>query len=616
VNAGMKGALYQASEKRDHRFHGIRKAPETLGGAATLVAAVERGSTKAAGGGDPGVLAFTSRTPTLADARAALQRESARTLGNAVAVEGRSTRPALRAGERIEVGEGETWRLPTTGAFGLVEVVHRWDGQQYENAFRATPFAAYRAPEAPSASPLAGVATAIVVANDDSGGMGRVRVRYPWMGAEERSGWVRTSSVYAGNTRGVGFLPEVGDEVVVGFEQGDTERPLVLGSLWNGADKAGHAPGTKQIQTKAGNTIRLEEAGGAEAVELYSAGGSARMRLANGGTPTVTVVVKGDMAIEAANEVVLKAGRLVQNVKGDASKQISGALTHKVNGTSALEAQTVDVQASTGGATLQATAGNLTLQAGGTFTANGVEAKIQPSGHVPQRVAPPRPRPPASAQQGRAVPAPAPPRTSGDARTPGGPGRQAARPAPRSTPCLEALVAAAPPRLREHARSSIPLLLDEAKAAGYSRDQAAYLLATAQHESGLGRTMTELRPHKDYEGRTDLGNTQRGDGLRFEGRGYVQITGRTNYADWGRRLGIDLIGHPELATVPANAAKIAVQGMKKGTFTGAKISRYINDTRTDFRNARRVINGTDKADLIAGYAEKYKTALGSCDDWK
>ena len=614
VNAGMKGALYQASEKRDHCFHGIRKSPETLGGAAALVAAVERGSAKAAGGGDPGVLAFTPRTPTLADAKTALQRESSRALGNAVWVEGSSTNPALRAGERVEVGEGEHWRLPTTGAFGLVQVAHVWDGQQYSNAFRATPFAVYRAPEAPAASPLPGVVTALVMANADPAGMGRVRVRYPWMGAEERTGWVRVASTYAGNGRGIGFLPEVGDEVVVGFEQGDTERPLVLGSLWNGGDKAGHAPGTKQIQTRAGNTIRMEDAGGAEAVELYSGGGAARMRLANGGTPTVTVVVKGDMVIEAANEVVIKAGSLVQNVRGDATRQISGALTQNVRGGALVDAQTVDVQAATAGATLQSTA-NLTLQAGGTLTANGATAQVQPPAHVPQRVAPQRPKPPASAQQGRPTPAPAPPRSSGDARTPGGPGAQAARPA-RQSPCVEAVIAAAPPGLREQARTSVPLLLKEAQANGYSRDQTAYLLATAQHESKLGLHMTELRPHANYEGRADLGNTQKGDGLRYEGRGYVQITGRNHYRTWGKRFGQDFLGHPELATVPATAAKIAAEGMIKGSFTGAKLSWYINDKKTDFINARRVINSNDQDKLIAGYAEKYKKALSGCDEFK
>jgi uncharacterized protein involved in type VI secretion and phage assembly len=426
VNAGMKGALYQASEKRDHRFHGIRKAPEPLGGAATLVAAVERTSPKAAGGGDPGVLAFTSRTPTLADHRAALQRESARTLGNAVWVEGGSTNPALHAGEKVEVGEGEHWRLPTTGAFGLVEVVHRWDGQQYANAFRATPYAAYRPAEAPAPSRIPGVVTAIVVANDDPERMSRVRVRYPWMDAPERSGWVRTASVYAGNGRGVGFLPEVGDEVVVGFEQGDTERPLVLGSLWNGGDKAGHAPGTKQIQTRAGNTIKLEEAGGAEAVEIYSAGGKCRVRLSSGegGAPKLTIVSQGDLHLEAAGELRIDCQTYVETVAKDAVRTIGGNDHTTVTKNYVLAAEgTVGIKAK-GNAAVHA-GGNLETVAAGTLIQKGAVVQTQPGGANAQPARPAAPPARPSAQQARPKPAAAPPRTSGDARTPGGPVRRA-----------------------------------------------------------------------------------------------------------------------------------------------------------------------------------------------
>ncbi|MBB4637822.1 phage baseplate assembly protein V [Longimicrobium terrae] len=428
VNAGMKGALYQPSEKRDHRFHGVRKAPETLGGAATLVSAVERGSTKAVGGGDPGVLAFTSRTPTLADAKAALQRESTRALGNAVWVEGQSTRPGLHAGERVEVGEGEHWRLPTTGTFGLVEVAHVWDGQQYANAFRATPFAAWRAAEAPSASRIPGVVTALVVMNEDPEKMGRVRVRYPWMDAGERSGWVRVASVYAGNGRGVGFLPEVGDEVVVGFEQGDTERPLVLGSLWNGGDKAGHAPGTKQIQTKAGNTIRLEEAGGAEAIEIYSAGGKCRVRLSNGegGAPKLTIVSQGDLHLEAAGELRIECQKYTETIAKDAIRTIGGDDHTTVTKNFVLAAEgTVGIRAK-GNAAVHAGA-NLETIAGGTLIQKGAIVQTQPGGANAKPATPARPPAKPSAQQARPKPAPAPPRTSGDAPTPGGPTR---RPAP------------------------------------------------------------------------------------------------------------------------------------------------------------------------------------------
>lgn len=113
-----------------------------------------------------------------------------------------------------------------------------------------------------------------------------------------------------------------------------------------------------------------------------------------------------------------------------------------------------------------------------------------------------------------------------------------------------------------------------------------------------------------YEGRKDLGNTQKGDGKRFLGRGFVQITGRRNYEDWSKRLGLDLIGTPSLAEKPAIAARILVEGMVKGTFTGKKLQDYINSDGCDYEGARRVVNGTDRAKLIAGYAAGFEAALG------
>ena len=94
------------------------------------------------------------------------------------------------------------------------------------------------------------------------------------------------------------------------------------------------------------------------------------------------------------------------------------------------------------------------------------------------------------------------------------------------------------------------------------------------------------------------------------GRGLIHITGRRNYADWSQRLGVDLISHPELAEQLDHAARILVEGMVKGTFTGKKLQDHINSHQRDFVGARRIVNGTDKAALIAGYAEKFAVALG------
>ena len=98
----------------------------------------------------------------------------------------------------------------------------------------------------------------------------------------------------------------------------------------------------------------------------------------------------------------------------------------------------------------------------------------------------------------------------------------------------------------------------------------------------------------------------------YYGRGYVQLTWRSNYQYWSRRLGIDLVNNKDLALRSDIAAQILVYGMRDGTFTGRKLSHYVNNSKTDFYNARRVVNGTDRASRIAGNARRYQKALQGC----
>ena len=146
-----------------------------------------------------------------------------------------------------------------------------------------------------------------------------------------------------------------------------------------------------------------------------------------------------------------------------------------------------------------------------------------------------------------------------------------------------------------------------------TRQQCAYVLATAWHETGGMRWLKEIwgptSAQKRYEGRSDLGNTRPGDGKRYMGRGFVQITGKRNYTDWTKRLGIDLISDPDKAMQPTIAATILVDGMRLGTFTGKKLRDYINGSLVDFTGARRVVNGTDRAGMIAEYARGFDQLL-------
>ncbi len=108
-------------------------------------------------------------------------------------------------------------------------------------------------------------------------------------------------------------------------------------------------------------------------------------------------------------------------------------------------------------------------------------------------------------------------------------------------------------------------------------------IAQLAHESGGFKYNEEIASGRAYEGRRDLGNTQPGDGERFKGRGYIQLTGRANYAAAGKALGLDLIKNPELASRPENAARVAAwywntRGLNgladKGNFDG--ITKRIN----------------------------------------
>lgn len=153
---------------------------------------------------------------------------------------------------------------------------------------------------------------------------------------------------------------------------------------------------------------------------------------------------------------------------------------------------------------------------------------------------------------------------------------------------------------------------------------AAYGLATAHLE-----TAGTMQPIKEYGGQAyfrkmydiegarpakarELGNLIPGDGAKYAGRGYVQLTGKANYTKASTVLGHDLVSNPDLAMRPDIAAAIMAQGMEQGWFTGKKLSDYLPSdlgTVDQFKSARRIINGQDRALDIARTAMEFQRAL-------
>jgi predicted chitinase len=148
------------------------------------------------------------------------------------------------------------------------------------------------------------------------------------------------------------------------------------------------------------------------------------------------------------------------------------------------------------------------------------------------------------------------------------------------------------------------LILEECERNGLTLEQTSYVLATAYWETA--RTM---KPVKEAYW---LSEGWRKNNLRYYpwyGRGYVQLTWEDNYKRAGRKLNLDLTTNPDSVMEPEVSAKIMVVGMLEGWFTGKRLSQYINSDTVDYVNARRIVNGTDKAREIAEIAVKYENLL-------
>jgi uncharacterized protein involved in type VI secretion and phage assembly len=175
--------------------------------------------------------------------------------------------------------------------------------------------------------PIPGVVIGIVEeTKGDPAKLGRIKVRFPWLGGTILSNWCRVASFAAGKSAGAYFLPARGDEVLVAFDSGNVNVPYVIGALWNGIDVPPVAAeeaqqNVRMIKTRSGASIRIDDTSGSEKIEIFDK--NQNTISIDTAKNKITIASKGELAVSAAEKLTIDAAEVEITSKG--SVKISGA---------------------------------------------------------------------------------------------------------------------------------------------------------------------------------------------------------------------------------------------------------------------------------------------------
>lgn len=188
-----------------------------------------------------------------------------------------------------------------------------------------------------------GVVAAVVTNNNDPDNLYRVKLKFPWLDDQLESGWARVIGLGAGNGRGLLWLPEVDDEVLVAFEQGDFNRPYVIGGLWNSKDAipeqgsvANGKVEKRTLKTREGHILRLTD-GSAACIEIIDSKTNTSIKL-DTINKKITITSKGDIELNSTGNMTLKA-------TGDMNLESTGNMNLKATGNLSLKGMNVNGEA-------------------------------------------------------------------------------------------------------------------------------------------------------------------------------------------------------------------------------------------------------------------------------
>lgn len=266
-------------------------------------------------------------------------------IGSLLSIEGMTRKCALRLGGKVEISIPSQKNISNLGTYRIMHIVHQVDKTgNYSNYFKASPVGTEQVSAEYYQSVKAYPEIATVSSNADPEGIGRVQVQFDWQKPKyQNTNWIRVQSPDAGSgiskNRGMVFVPEEGDRVMVGFEYGDPNRPFVMGSMFDGTNGEGGGSDNTihSIITKSGHKIIFnDEKGDDWSINISDEGGNL-IRLNSAGQ-SIFLKAKGSIALEASN-ITLDASESI-SMQGQERVDIFGK-----NGISVCTNDSIDVTA-------------------------------------------------------------------------------------------------------------------------------------------------------------------------------------------------------------------------------------------------------------------------------
>jgi type VI secretion system secreted protein VgrG len=316
----IAASQYDSSQFISQAWPGQQKEPQYESQGARMGEAIGSGSASL------NLVGYTSRSRSWStdDMATRASSEAERSLGGGLRAGGVSRDQTLNAGGAIDVQNLNE----ANGVYYLLEVTHTWTTKEYINHFVATPWKNWRAATRFRPHAGRGVQVGRVIANHDPDQRGRLRVSLYW---QEQGSllWAPMISLHSGASFGFTVIPEIGDEVLVGFLDGDPERPVILGSLWN----ATHTPPrdqfatanesqdnlVKRIVTKSGIRIHMVDTPGHESISLATPRSNNLLlseKVAETGRPAVSLNTLGDIHLHAAGRIHYQSATHSHHVDG------------------------------------------------------------------------------------------------------------------------------------------------------------------------------------------------------------------------------------------------------------------------------------------------------------